>query len=110
VERTVLLQIARTEGDAEDRMDGGVAKTIVGEANKICSASVIRLLNPRVWRMNRICPITSPFGSHLTWPFPDHVHNLVTLYRSPCSIERPKSLAGIFPPFDRSMILFHNII
>jgi hypothetical protein len=46
--------------------------------------------------------------SHLA--LPDHMHNLVTLYRSPSSIERPKSLAGIYPPFDRSMILFHNII
>jgi predicted phage baseplate assembly protein len=46
--------------------------------------------------------------SHLA--LPDHMHHFVTLYRSPSSIERSKTLAGIHPPFDRSMILFHNII
>jgi len=46
--------------------------------------------------------------SHLA--LPDHMHNLVTLYRSPGSIERAETLASIYPPFDRSMILFHNII
>ena len=36
---------------------------------QICSASVIQLFNPSVSRMNRVCPMTSAFGSHLTWPF-----------------------------------------
>jgi len=42
--------------------------------------------------------------------FPDHVQNLVALNRAPRSIERSKTLAGIHPPLDRSMILFHDII
>jgi hypothetical protein len=42
--------------------------------------------------------------------FPDHVQNLVALNRPPRSIERSKPLAGIHPPFDRSMVLFHNIV
>jgi hypothetical protein len=42
--------------------------------------------------------------------FPDHVQNLVALNRAPGSIQRSKTLAGIHPPLDRPMILFHNIV
>jgi len=42
--------------------------------------------------------------------FPDHVQNLVALNRPPGSIERSKTLAGIHPPLDPSMVLFHNIV
>jgi hypothetical protein len=43
----------------------------VGEPNRspISPVSIIQLFNPRVSRMNWICPTTSPFGNHLTWPF-----------------------------------------
>jgi len=42
--------------------------------------------------------------------FPDHVQNLTALNRPPRSIKRPKTLAGIYPPLDPSMVLFHYII
>ena len=40
--------------------------------------------------------------------FLDHMQNLVALNRPPCSIERSKALAGIHPPLDRSIVLFHS--
>jgi hypothetical protein len=42
--------------------------------------------------------------------FPNHVQNLIALNRPPGSIERSKTLAGIHPPLDPSMVLFHYII
>ena len=38
------------------------------------------------------------------------LQNLVALNRAPSSIERSKTLAGIHPPLDPSMVLFHNIV
>ena len=46
--------------------------------------------------------------SHLS--FPDHLHGLVALQRSPSTIERSKSLTRIHAPLDGSMILFHDIV
>ena len=51
-----------------------------------------------------------PFRQPLHLPFPDHVQNLVALNRPPGAIERSKTLAGIHPPLNRSMVLFHNIV
>jgi hypothetical protein len=55
-------------------------------------------------------PKDIPFGQPPHLAFPDHVQNLVALNRPPRSIERSKTLAGIHPPLDRSMVLFHNIV
>jgi hypothetical protein len=46
--------------------------------------------------------------SHLA--FPDHMQNLIALNRPPGSIERSETLAGIHPPLDPSMVLFHHIV
>jgi hypothetical protein len=51
-----------------------------------------------------------PFRQPPHLAFPDHMQNLVALNRPPSSIERSKNLAGIHPPLDRSMVLFHNIV
>jgi hypothetical protein len=51
-----------------------------------------------------------PFRQPPHLAFSDHVQNLVALNRPPCSIKRSKALAGIHPPLDRSMVLFHYII
>ena len=51
-----------------------------------------------------------PFRQPPHLAFPDHVQYLVALNRSPRSIERSKTLASIHPPFDPSMVLFHNIV
>jgi hypothetical protein len=55
-------------------------------------------------------PKDIPFRQPPHLAFPDHVQNLVALNRPPGSIERPKPLAGIHPPLDSSMVLFHNIV
>ena len=51
-----------------------------------------------------------PFRQPPHLAFPDHVQNLIALNRPPRSIERSKTLAGIHPPLDPSMVLFHYII
>jgi hypothetical protein len=43
-------------------------------------------------------------------PLPHHVHRLITLNRSLRSRKLPKSLLGIYPPFDRSVVLFENVV
>jgi hypothetical protein len=55
-------------------------------------------------------PKDVPFRQPPHLAFPDHMQNLVTLNRPPRSIERSKPLAGIHPPLDPSMVLFHYII
>jgi hypothetical protein len=55
-------------------------------------------------------PKDVPFRQPPHLAFPDHVQNLIALNRQPGSIERSKTLAGIHSPFDRSMVLFHNIV
>ena len=55
-------------------------------------------------------PKDIPFRQPPHLAFPDHVQNLVALNRPPGSIERSKPLAGIHPPLDPSMVLFHNIV
>jgi hypothetical protein len=55
-------------------------------------------------------PKDIPFRQPPHLAFPDHVQNLVALNRPPGSIERSKTLAGIHPPLDPSMVLFHNIV
>jgi hypothetical protein len=55
-------------------------------------------------------PQDIPFRQPPHLAFPDHVQNLVALNRPPGSIERSKTLAGIHPPLDSSMVLFHNIV
>jgi hypothetical protein len=46
--------------------------------------------------------------SHLS--FADHVHRLDTLNGSPRRIERAKPLTGSNAPFDRSVILLHDVV
>jgi hypothetical protein len=55
-------------------------------------------------------PKDIPFWQPPHLAFPDHVQCLVALNGPPRSIERSKTLAGIHPPFDPSMVLFHDII
>jgi len=55
-------------------------------------------------------PKDIPFRQPPHLAFPDHVQNLVALNRPPGSIERSKTLAGIHPPLDPSMVLFHDIV
>ena len=43
-------------------------------------------------------------------PLSDHVHRLVTLNRSPRRLELPKSLLGLDPTFDGSVVLLQNIV
>src|SRR6266568_1737487 len=42
--------------------------------------------------------------------FPDHVYRFVALNRPPGSMEGPKPLAGVNPPFDRPVVLFHDVV
>src|SRR5215471_21423976 len=51
-----------------------------------------------------------PFGQPPHLAFPDHVHYLISLDRPPCPVKGSEPLAGIDPSFDRSMILFHDIV
>jgi len=55
--------------------------------------------------MNRTSPTTSSLGNHLTWPF-----RIMCTTRPPGSVEGPKPLAGVNPPFDRSVVLFHDVV
>src|SRR5262252_8994301 len=51
-----------------------------------------------------------PFGQPPHLAFPDHVHYLISLDRPPRAVKGSEPLAGIDPSFDRSMILFHNVV
>jgi hypothetical protein len=88
-----------------------VAKNSVGETEPTANL-VGRLFSlqsedfPDELNLAKNIPFRQP--PHLA--FPDHVQNLVALNRSPGSIERSKTLAGIHPPLDPSMVLFHNIV
>ena len=44
-----------------------------------------------------------PFRQPPHLAFPDHVHNLIALNRSPGTLERSKTLAGVHPSLDCSM-------
>ena len=43
-------------------------------------------------------------------PLADHVHRLVSLYRSPSCVELAKALLGLHSSFDRSMILLQDVV
>jgi hypothetical protein len=43
-------------------------------------------------------------------PFPNHVYRLISLNRSPCRLELSKSLLSVHSAFDRSMVLFEDIV
>jgi|SRR5712691_4530888 len=43
-------------------------------------------------------------------PLSDHVHRLISLNRSPGRLELSKSLLGVYSAFDRSMVLFQDIV
>src|SRR6202166_803767 len=43
-------------------------------------------------------------------PLADHVHRLVSLYRSPGRLELAKVLLGLHSSFDRSMILLQDVV
>src|ERR1019366_6183198 len=43
-------------------------------------------------------------------PLPDHVHRLVSRNRSPGGLELAKALLGLHSSFDRSMILFQDVV
>ena len=51
-----------------------------------------------------------PFGQPPHLAFPDHVHCLISLDRPPRPVKGSEPLAGVDPSFDRSMILFHQIV
>ncbi len=44
-------------------------KRFCGKSEQLAKLAEIDYFNPGVSRMNWICPRTSSFGSHLTWPF-----------------------------------------
>ena len=55
-----------------EELVGCVAKTILpAKPNRspISPGSSVQYFSPRVSWMNWICPRTSPFGNHFTWPF-----------------------------------------
>jgi hypothetical protein len=86
------------------RQFGGEAEStgnVVGRLLSFQSEDLVDELN-----LPKDIPLRQP--PHLA--FSDHVQNLVTLNRSPGSIERSKTLAGIHSPLDPSMILFDDII
>ena len=43
-------------------------------------------------------------------PLPDHVHGLVSLDRSPRRVKFTKALLGFHASFDRTMILFQDVV
>jgi hypothetical protein len=43
-------------------------------------------------------------------PFPDHVHGFVTLNGSLRRLEFSEPLLGVHPAFDRSVVLFQNVV
>jgi hypothetical protein len=51
-----------------------------------------------------------PFGQPPHLAFPDHVHYFVSLDRPPGAVKGSEPLAGVDPSFDRSMILFHDVV
>ena len=55
-------------------------------------------------------PSDIPFGQPTHLAFPDHVHDFVALNRPPGSVEGPKPLAGVYPPFNRPVVLFDDVI
>lgn len=55
-------------------------------------------------------PKNIPFRQPPHLAFPDHVHDFVALNRPPGSVEGPEPLAGINPPFDRPVVLFHDVV
>lgn len=42
--------------------------------------------------------------------FPNHVHRLIALKRSPGRMEFPEALLGVDPAFDRTMILLEDVV
>src|SRR5258708_6435015 len=42
--------------------------------------------------------------------FPDHVHRLIALNRSPSRVKFPETLLGIDSAFDRAMILLDDVV
>jgi hypothetical protein len=43
-------------------------------------------------------------------PLPQHVHRLITVNRSPRRLEFSEPLLGVHPAFDRSVVLFENVV
>ncbi len=43
-------------------------------------------------------------------PFPHHVHRLIALDRSLRRLEFSEPLLGVHPAFDRSVVLFENVV
>jgi len=94
VRLTVVLQ-KHTSGDTEPTTN------LIGRLFSLQSENFPDELN---------LPKDIPFRQPPHLAFPDHVQNLVALNRSPRAIEGSKSLAGIHPALDPSMVLFHNIV
>jgi hypothetical protein len=55
--------------------------------------------------MSNVSPANPPNLS-----FPNHVYRLISLNRSLGRLELAKSLLGVHPAFDRSMVLFQDIV
>src|SRR5262245_60708954 len=66
--------------------------------------------NPRSSPMNKICPSTSSLANHLTCPFWIMCRTSYPLNRPPRTNGGSKPLARIHAPFDRAMVLFHDIV
>ena len=46
--------------------------------------------------------------SHLS--FPDHVHDFISLQRSPCRFQRKEAHPGLDQPFDEAVVLFDDVV
>ena len=55
---------------------------------------------------NLICDV--PFFHTIHLPFPDHVHDLVSLQRVPCGLKRKEAQPGFDASFNEAMILFDD--
>src|SRR5690348_4899194 len=64
-ERCTLAEIGKRLGRKGLKQVACTAKPNEPPAASVSYAA----FNPKISRMNWICPRTSPFGNHLTWPF-----------------------------------------
>ena len=51
-----------------------------------------------------------PFFDATHLPFPDHVHDLISLQSSPRALERKEAQPRFDASFDEAMILFDNVV
>jgi hypothetical protein len=83
-----------------------VAEEVEREGGRLgCSQQRVRTARQST---DSVCDIILADPSR--WPSPDYVHRLVSMNRSPRCPELAKTLLGLQPSFDRSMILLEDIV